>query len=115
MAEERRQNIFIVMATDGASVRMKDVDCSTDYPVASECITTKYGTIPYMMLVRLGSNALTVEECDECVADISSALKSLGCKMTGDIDLHYCSFDVNGGERQTIVEAIISYQLTVNS
>lgn len=109
MAEERRQNIFIVMATDGASVRVKDVDCSIGYPVMNESITTKYGTIPYMMMVRLGGRALTLEECDECVADIASALKSLGCKMTNEIDLHYCTFDVDGGEKQTIVEVMMNW------
>lgn len=109
MAEERRQNIFVTLATNGVILRKKDADARIAYPFTAENMGIQNEAIPFDIMVALGDNALSFEDCEECIDILNSGLKMAGCKMTPDIDLNYCSFKVEGGDDETWAECVLSY------
>lgn len=111
MAEERRQNIFITLATNKVALRKMDIGLTLDYPISESQVVANGGMLPYMVMIKLGDNAISLEDCESCIGDLVVVLKSLGCKMTGDIDVNYCIFDVDGGEKQVMAEYMLSYIL----
>lgn len=109
MAEERRQNIFVTLATDGVVLRKHSYDQIVAYPLDEGCITLKDGFYPNDIKIELGRNVLTLEDCDKCVTELSACFKSIGCKMTSDMDLQYCSMSIDGGPEETLIECMLSF------
>lgn len=108
MAEERRQNIFITLATDGLTLRKKPFDAVLSFPVSEGCIELRNGFVPTDIKVGLGSDALSLEECEKCLADLRSCLKSLGCRLTDDFDMRYCLMSIDGGPEMMMGEFVLS-------
>lgn len=109
MAEERRQNVFVTLITDGLVLRKRAFDAVVQFPVTENSIALKDGTVPTEIKVVLGRNALSLEEFESCLDDVQSNLKSLGCKMTGDMDMQYSRMSINGGPDEMLCECVLSY------
>ena len=111
MAEERRQNIFITLATNGVILRKKNYDLRLTYPFCPENVSGQDGIVPIDIMISLGNNAIDLEECENCIDNICSGLKSLGCKMTPDRDLNYCAFKVVGEEDEVMAQCVVSHTI----
>ncbi len=109
MAEERRQNIFVTLATDGLVLRRRAYDAVVQYPLSEDCIAPKDGMIPGDVMVDLGRNALSLDDFEVCVDALGAVFKSLGCKMAGDMDMQYCRMSINGGPDEVLGELVLSF------
>ena len=109
MAEERRQNIFVTLATNGVTLRKKEADLRIAYPFSPENVPVQDDAIPFDVMIALGDNALSLEDCEECIEQLNTCMKSHGCKMTPDRDLNYCAFKVENGDEQLWAECVMSF------
>ena len=86
------------MASDAFVSHIHHADHSINYPVNPASIALTDGVVPRMLLVRLGGESLTFDECQTLFDTLRSRLRELGIKPAGDeMDIQYCQLLSDGG------------------
>ncbi len=72
-------------------------DMTVKYPFVRDSIEFEKHHTPHTLLVALGNNGISYEECDEVFYEIKSRLKELGTKIIDRYEIKYCCFITDKG------------------
>ena len=103
MAEERRQNIFVTLATDGITLQKRTYDLTVKYPLDEESVLFDDSIPPTNVFVALAGNAISFDECQEFMTRLATRFKNLGCKMHSDIDINYSLMQIEGNQGDDVL------------
>ena len=112
--EERRQNIFITLATSGVKLPAKNQDMTLRYPIDFEQVELKNGVVPTLLKIDLGQTDISFDECTQLTDSLSTRLKQLGVKINADVDIRYCHMDIEGNNTEEVLaEVMVQYVVKV--
>lgn len=89
MATTPPKSMQITMATD-SFIDRQPCDSTVKYPFDPASLTLAPGGAPHHLMVRLGNESLTFDECMELFDAIRTRLREQGVKPTDELDIQYC-------------------------